>query len=233
MQGIDLRWILAGLAVFLVACGGEADRPATNQAPTSATADRSWQTSDADGYADTDATLGIDATGESDTPASPSDSDDTSVVDPLAGFRTDVPNAPHPIAGRSAFPEEGEDFGGPIAAETLSDDDPFAEPPDPSNIPDLVPWQQADRYVGQTITVVGRIVDTGQSRDGKVNFLNFHRDWRGKFYMVLFDDLAATLPDTVDERFRNKTVHVTGEVEEHRGRPQIKILSMDQVKFVP
>lgn len=141
-------------------------------------------------------------------------------------------NAVHPIAGRSAFPEHDEVIERLIPAERLSSEDQFAEPIDEADIPDVVPWQQAKQYVGYEITVEGKIIDTGQSRDGKVNFLNFHQDWRGKFYMVVFDDLAKTLPQSVDATFRGKTVRVTGEVEEHRGRPQLRILSMDQVEFI-
>lgn len=137
-----------------------------------------------------------------------------------------------PIAGRSAFPEVGESIDRPMPAIRLSDESQFYEPIDPASIPDVVPWEQAKRYVGYEITVAGTIVDTGQSRDGKVHFLNFHHDWRSKFYMVIFDDLAKTLDQSVDETFRGKTLRVTGEVDTHRGRPQIKILSMDQVIFV-
>ncbi len=145
---------------------------------------------------------------------------------------TERESAAHRIAGRSAFPALDEEVTQLIPAKRLSDEDPFAEPVEPTDIPDLVPWTDAKRYVGYEITVEGTIVDVGQSRDGSVNFLNFHRDWRGKFYMVVFDDLAKTLPKSVDATFRGKKLHVTGEVEEHRGRPQIRILAMDQVKFV-
>ena len=137
-----------------------------------------------------------------------------------------------PIAGRSAFPEVGETIDRPMPAIKLSDESQFYEPIDPADIPDVVPWEQAKRYVGYEITVAGTIVDTGQSRDGKVHFLNFHHDWRDKFYMVAFDDLAKTLPKSVDETFRGKALRVTGKVDTHRGRPQIRILSMDQVEFV-
>lgn len=141
-------------------------------------------------------------------------------------------NSVHPIAGRSAFPEAGESLATLIPAKKLSEEDQFREPIDETAIPDIVPWTEAKRYVGYEITVEGKIVDVGQSRDGKVNFLNFHQDWRGKFYMVVFDDLAKTLPNSIDATFRGKTLRVTGEVEDHRGRPQIKILSMDQVEIV-
>ncbi|MEM9345552.1 MAG: hypothetical protein AAGB26_02930 [Planctomycetota bacterium] len=145
---------------------------------------------------------------------------------------TSVASAVHPNAGRSAFPDRGETIEVMITAKRLSDIDPFSDEFDPDNIPAVVPWHKANNYVDYEITVQGKIVSTGQSRDGGVKFLNFHEDWRGKFYMVLFDDLAEALPKSVDETFRNKTVRVKGTVEDHRGRPQIRILSMDQVEFV-
>lgn len=154
--------------------------------------------------------------------------------EPAVDFAFTIPtsNVAHPIAGRSAFPEPGEDLRQLITPKKLSEADQFAEPIDPDDIPDVVPWTEAGKYVGYEITVQGQIVDTGQSRDGKVNFLNFHKDWRGKFYMVVFDDLAKTLDKSVEQTFMNKTLRVKGMVEDHRGRPQIKILSMDQVQFV-
>lgn len=151
--------------------------------------------------------------------------------EPTVEIDTSVANTVHRHAGRSVFPEADETITQLIPAKKLSEEDQFTEPVDVENIPDVVPWDEAHKYVGHKITVQGKIVDLGQSGDGKVNFLNFHKEWRGKFYMVMFDDLAKTLPKSVAATFRGKTVRVTGTVEDHRGRPQIKLLSMDQVEF--
>ena len=140
-------------------------------------------------------------------------------------------NAAHPVAGRSAFPEADETLSAPIPAVRLSDLDPFTSAIDPADIPDVVAWDQALKYVGYDITVEGTIVNVGRSRDGEIHFLNFHQDWRGKFYMVVFEDLAKTLDQPVEDVFKGKRLRVKGKVEAHRGRPQIKILSMDQVEF--
>ena len=136
----------------------------------------------------------------------------------------------HDSAGRSPFPQPGETIDTLIAPKRLTDADPFANPIDPADIPAVVPWDQAARYVGHQITVEGTIVRVGKS--GKTNFLNFAQDYRGKFYMVIFDDLAATLDADVESTFKNKTLRVRGLVEPHRGVPQIKIESMDQVQFI-
>lgn len=141
-------------------------------------------------------------------------------------------NAPDPIAKRSAFPEPGENLVKPIAAVKLTQINQFALDIDPADIPAIVPWDKASQYVGYEITVEGKIVSVGQSRSGKINFLNFHKDWRGKFYMVIFDDLAKTLDKPVKELFEGKTLRVKGKVDLHNSRPQIKITSMDQVKVI-
>ncbi len=141
-------------------------------------------------------------------------------------------NAIDPIAKRSAFPEANESIDKPLAVKRLSDEDQFAPAIDPADIPAIVAWDQAGKYVGNIITVEGRIVSVGKSNDGKVNFLNFHQDYRGKFYLVVFDDLAKTLDKPVAELFKDQLIRVKGKVETHRGSPQIKVESMDQVEFV-
>lgn len=167
---------------------------------------------------------------DADEPAQPAEQ--PAVSPAPVGFVDPGINAQHRHARRSAFPEPGESLDQPIAYQTLSDNDQFARELDPSEIPDIVAWDQASRYLGYDITVQGKIVTIGQSRDGKVNFLNFHPDWRGKFYAVIFDDLASTLDKSVAETFQGKTIRIKGKIEDHQGRPQIKILSMDQVEFI-
>ena len=178
---------------------------------------------------------------EQDGPSKPEPSDpeqtepeQSEAPEPASVIEVDptIVNAVHATAGRSAFPERDEALEEPIATKRLSDEDPFGAAIDEADIPDIVPWDQAKKYIGYEITVEGKIVNVGQTRDASVNFLNFHKDWRGKFYMVVFDDLAKTLPRSVEQTFRDKTLRVTGVVENHRGRPQIRILSMDQVQFV-
>lgn len=151
---------------------------------------------------------------------------------PPAAIDADAPSARHAVAKRSAFPDLGETIEEPFPARRLSEESQFAAAIDPADIPAVVPWDQASKYVGYDITVEGRIVSIGQSRDGKVNFLNFHEDYRGKFYMVIFDDLATTLDKGVEELFKGRSVRVRGRVDTHRGNPQMKITSMDQVEFV-
>lgn len=162
----------------------------------------------------------------------PDSDDQTQAPPPDAPTPSSDSENANPPATRSPFPDEGEALTKPIRATRLSSEDQFAYTIDPANIPSTVPWEQASKYVGYTITVEGTIVNVGKSRDGKVYFLNFHHDWRGKFYMVLFNDLAKTLDKPVQEIFEGKHVRVRGKVEPYNGRPQIIVTSMQQVEFV-
>jgi len=151
---------------------------------------------------------------------------------PSEAVDADAPSAEHGIAGRSAFPAVGETLDKPIVYTRLSDIEQFALPIDPADIPAVVKWQDASKYVGHTITAQGRVVSIGRSGDGRIHFLNFHENWRGKFYMVVFDDLAQTLDQPVEQLFKGKIIRVNAEVTTHNGRPQIRIESMDQVRFI-
>ncbi|XAL98184.1 OB-fold nucleic acid binding domain-containing protein [Phycisphaeraceae bacterium D3-23] len=231
---LDLKTLLA-MPVLAIALGVGCDN---NKAPST----QDGRTGPTTAEQDTVATPDLDDPAPLTDDSNDTRADPTPVVggdhatDPPTPY-LDAPPVPQrdpsPAANRrSPFPEEGEDFRGPLPATRLSDHDPFENLIDPEDIPDVVPWEQAGDYVGHEITVEGRIVNIGQTRNADVFFLNFHEDWRGKFYMVIFDDLADTLDQTVAEMFEGKLVRVQGLVEPHRGRPQIKIESMDQVEFV-
>jgi endonuclease/exonuclease/phosphatase family metal-dependent hydrolase len=113
---------------------------------------------------------------------------------------------------------------------------PFQEPqpvhgPQPVQepAPVVVRWQDAGEHVGERVTVTGTIVDTHNS--GRVVFLNYHRQWRGKFRLVVFPDAWPQFPEPPEDLFRGKEVRVSGMVEEYQGAPQIVIESVAQVRW--
>ena len=131
-------------------------------------------------------------------------------------------------AGRSPIPEPGETLKKPLPyvrlipeAERKISSDP---PPGP------IAWTQAHQYVGHRVTVTGTILVTNNI--GKLCFLNFTKDWRGKFYCVIFDEAFDALPEPPETYFLNKPVRVTGEVTLHRGSPQIEIHEASQIEIV-
>ena len=135
-------------------------------------------------------------------------------------------------AGRSPYPQPGESIDEPIRLARLDEPQhrpPLAAPPEGS----VIPWDQAARYVGHTITVEGTIVATKRFKD--VCLLNFDTDWQGKFYLAVYRDAFENLPEQPEIHFLDKTVRVTGEVEFHRGdrdRPQIEVHDASRVTIV-
>ncbi len=94
----------------------------------------------------------------------------------------------------------------------------------------VIPWEQAGDYLGQTITIAGRIVRANDI--GSITFLNFSNE-RGRFVVVIFQDDYTNFPSPPAELYQKRTVWVTGEVTEHDGAPQIIVHSPDQIEVFP
>ncbi|MEM6458353.1 MAG: hypothetical protein AAF710_03065 [Planctomycetota bacterium] len=138
-------------------------------------------------------------------------------------------DAPYVVtAGRSPIPQPGETFDRPIPAPRLDAGAEADRPPAPDG---PVPWGQAHRYVGQRIVVTGKVVGTHNHR-GEVCFLNFHENWRGKFYVPVFDEVFADLPAPPEEYFLGKTIEVRGTVTRHRNGPNIEVQNISQVRVL-
>jgi len=132
-------------------------------------------------------------------------------------------------AGRSPIPNEGETFTKPIKAQRLADDSGNKVERERPDGP--VTWGAAYNYVGMRITVEGKIVNT-YNHQGNICFLNFHEDWRGKFYLPVFKEVFADLPEPPEKYFLNKTIRVTGKVVLHQNRPNIEVKSIRQIEIV-
>ncbi len=91
----------------------------------------------------------------------------------------------------------------------------------------VVPWQKAGNYLGQTITVEGRIVRVKDI--GSITFLNFGKR-RGDFVVVIRAKDYDNFPQPPAELYRGKKVWVTGKVTEHEGTPQIIIEHPEQIE---
>ena len=93
-----------------------------------------------------------------------------------------------------------------------------------------VSWKDASKYLGQEITVTGKIVNTSQSRNGHC-FLNFAADSREKsaFFLFLFSDMLSTWPETPDKYFDQMYVRVRGRVVLYKGQPEMVIRNKEQV----
>jgi len=94
----------------------------------------------------------------------------------------------------------------------------------------VIPWNRAHYYVGKVITVEGKVVITRNT--GHVCFLNFDKDWQGKFYVILFQDVLGAWAEPPEKWFMDKVVRVTGEVKLRGTTPQLQVERVDQITIV-
>jgi DNA/RNA endonuclease YhcR with UshA esterase domain len=93
-----------------------------------------------------------------------------------------------------------------------------------------ISWQKAAGYTGQTVTVEGQVVDTYNS--GKTVFLNFDKDYRNSFKVVIFAKNWPLFPAPPEDYYRQKTIRVTGPVELYQNAPEIIVDRPDQIELV-
>jgi len=146
-----------------------------------------------------------------------------------------APGEPYNAAnGESPLPKHGEGIAEPIAPTKLITDEAYnADRPQDSTLPTPdgpVAWTEANKYLGQTITVKGTIVDTNNI--GEICFLNYDPDWQDKFYIAIFKEAFDLLPDPPESHYLNRTLLVTGKVSLHRDRPQIEVRDVSQIEVV-
>lgn len=107
-----------------------------------------------------------------------------------------------------------------------------AEPVGEATVPpaEVISWEDAAQYYGQTMTVEGTIVLTKNT--GKVVFLDFSSDWQADLKVVIFPEDAAKFPSPPEETFLNKKIKVTGLIKEYKGAPEIIARDPNQIEVV-
>ena len=92
----------------------------------------------------------------------------------------------------------------------------------------IVPDTQASQYVGQNVTVEGIVTAVSTSRKGNT-FINFGGTYPNQTFTGW---IPAGTPMASDESLRTlqgKNIKITGRIEIYRGKPEIKIMSKDQI----
>ncbi len=95
---------------------------------------------------------------------------------------------------------------------------------------EIIMWQDAADYYGQTKTVEGRIVVSNNT--GKVCFLNFHKDWSKYFTAVIFSSDFNKFPANPEDYYLNRKVRVTGLIKEYKEKPEIIVKSPSQIEII-
>jgi len=93
-----------------------------------------------------------------------------------------------------------------------------------------ISWEEAANYYGQTVWVRGKVVAANNT--GKVCFLNFHRNWKRYFTVVIFASSFSHFPEPPEKLYLNKEIRVYGRVKEYQGKPEIIVESPDQIEII-
>lgn len=93
----------------------------------------------------------------------------------------------------------------------------------------IISWEDASDFVGQTITVEGRIVDS--FLNGQALFLNFNTNFNETLTLVIFANSFDAFggAEAMEAATVGKMVRATGEISTFRGRPQMVLNSPDQL----
>lgn len=91
-------------------------------------------------------------------------------------------------------------------------------------------WKEADKYIGEYIETEGNIVSS--YNNGKLCFLNFHKDYRQYLTLVIFASDFKKFPDKPEKYYLGKKIRVEGRIKEYQGRPEIILKTQDQIVII-
>src|SRR5215470_10850206 len=98
----------------------------------------------------------------------------------------------------------------------------------PADEPTVIKDTEATRYVGKEVEVRGRVASVTTSPLG-TTFINFGGEYPNQRFAGF---IAAGSPIAADQRLtmiQGKTISITGIVRLHDGKPEIEIVSADQI----
>ena len=97
---------------------------------------------------------------------------------------------------------------------------------------DVVDACEADQYLGREIIVQGKVADAYHHSESNTVFLNFGSAYPRKcFTGVIFSSDLYKFVQKPEDYYYNKTVRITGEVEEYQGQPQIILKDPSQIEI--
>jgi hypothetical protein len=92
----------------------------------------------------------------------------------------------------------------------------------------VVPDTEAAQHVGQHITVEGVVVKAFTSKNGNT-FLNFGAPYPAQTFTGWIPAGTPLASDPSLQSFQGKKVKITGTIQLYGGKPEIKVLSRDQI----
>ena len=92
----------------------------------------------------------------------------------------------------------------------------------------VVPDTDADKHVGQVVTIEGTVTKVFKSKNGNT-FLDFGGSYPDVTFVVWIPDDAPEATDPNLSNLQGKKVKITGTVQLYRGKPEIKVSAKEQI----
>lgn len=92
----------------------------------------------------------------------------------------------------------------------------------------VIPDTEAAQHVGQQATVEGTVVKVFTSKNGNT-FLNFGAAYPNQIFTGWIPKDSTLASDASLSALEGKKVRITGTISLYRGKPEIKIMSKDQL----
>jgi DNA/RNA endonuclease YhcR with UshA esterase domain len=92
----------------------------------------------------------------------------------------------------------------------------------------IIPDAQASQFIGQNVTVEGVVTAVSTSRKGNT-FINFGGAYPHQTFTGWIPAGTPLAGDESIQALEGKTIKITGRIELYRGKPEIKIMSKEQI----
>jgi hypothetical protein len=92
----------------------------------------------------------------------------------------------------------------------------------------VIPDSDAPLHIGQNATVEGVVVAVSTSKRGNT-FINFGGIYPNQTFTGWIPAGTSLASDASLESLQGKKVKITGRIELYRGKPEIRVLSRDQI----
>ena len=98
----------------------------------------------------------------------------------------------------------------------------------PDELPVIKDWE-AVQYVGKTVEVRGLVVSVTISPLGTA-FINFGREYPDQTFAGFIEAGSKIATDQWIAGLQGKIIGISGTIELYQGKPEIKVISTDQIK---
>jgi hypothetical protein len=98
--------------------------------------------------------------------------------------------------------------------------------------PPVIKDSEAVEYVGKNVEVRGLVVSVTTSPLGTA-FINFGREYPNQTFAGFIAAGSKMATDQLIAMLQGKIIGITGTIELYEGKPEIKVMSMDQIKGLP